>query len=228
MSVLPIQTILVPQGAEYNAVCRGLSRVDGFKPQVMPIPIGNLQDWYRDRCSIAPPSRVLVMGLCGSLTPHCRPGDVVLYQSCTLLSDSSQLMQCDRHLTAQLYTHLDAKAPVVRTLTSERIIWSAQEKRRLGEQYSADVVDMEGFAILKAIAATKTAVSMLRVVSDDCQHDIPNLNAAIAKDGSLRSLPLARQMLRQPIAATRLIRGSLQGLKILEQVTTALFKSDRL
>lgn len=228
MSILPIQTILVPQGAEYKAVCRGLSRIDGLKPQAIAIPIGNLQG-HGNSFSIAPLSKVLVMGLCGSLTPRYQQGDVVLYRNCVSLTNAARLMQeCDRDLTALLYTHLEAKAAIVDALTSDRIICSAAEKRCLGEQYSADVVDMEGLTILEAIAGTGTAVSMLRVISDDCQHDIPNLNEAIAPDGSLRALPLARQMLRQPIAATRLIRGSLQGLSSLEQVTTALFTSDRL
>lgn len=228
MSILPIQTILVPQGAEYNAVCRGLSRVNGLKPQVIPIAIGYLQG-HGDRYSIAPLSKVLVMGLCGGLIPLYQPGDVVLYRNCVSLTNAARLMQeCDRDLTALLYTHLEAKVAIVDALTSDRIICSAAEKCRLGEQYSADVVDMEGLAILEAIAGTGSAVSMLRVVSDDCQHDIPNLNQAIAKDGALRALPLVRQMLCQPIAATRLIRGSLQGLRSLEQVTTALFKSDHL
>jgi hypothetical protein len=48
---------------------------------------------------------------------------------------------------------------------------------------------------------------MLRVVSDDSKHDIPNLTSAINSDGSLQPLPLAITMIRQPIAATRLIRG---------------------
>jgi hypothetical protein len=66
---------------------------------------------------------------------------------------------------------------------------------------------------------------MLRVVSDGCDHDIPNLNSGLSSDGSLQPLALAVAMLKQPIAATRLIRGSLQALKVLEQVTTLLLQN---
>ncbi|MCV3214907.1 hypothetical protein OGM63_15520 [Plectonema radiosum NIES-515] len=66
-------------------------------------------------------------------------------------------------------------------------------------------------------------MAMLGVVSDDSKHDIPNFTSAINSDGSLQPLSLAITMIRQFIAATRLIRGSLGGLKVLEKVTTFLF-----
>jgi len=37
---------------------------------------------------------------------------------------------------------------------------------------------------------------------------------------------LAWRMMRQPLAALRLMRGSLQGLKVLEQVTAQLFANE--
>ena len=52
---------------------------------------------------------------------------------------------------------------------------------------------------------------------------IPNLNRAIDPDGNLRTLPMAIAFLQQPLAAIRLIRGSLTGLKTLQQVTFKLF-----
>ncbi|MBG1270431.1 phosphorylase family protein, partial [Nostoc sp. WHI] len=112
---------------------------------------------------------------------------------------------------------------LVKALTSDRVIWSAAEKRRLGETLAADVVDMEGFTALEFFNSAGVAVAILRVVSDDCHHDIPDLTPAINSDGSLRPLPLAMGLLRQPLAATRLIRGSLKALKMLKQVTNLLF-----
>lgn len=156
------------------------------------------------------------MGLCGSLTPRYHVGDVVLYESCIY---QQQLQVCDRSLTTELHS----TQSLVKSLTSDRVICSATEKRYLGETLGADVVDMEGFAALKFFNHIGAAVAMLRVVSDDCHHDIPDLTAAINADGSLQPLPLALSLLRQPIAATHLIRGSLRGLKVLEELTTSLF-----
>lgn len=230
--LLPIQMILVPQGAEYKAVCRGLSRFACSQPTVVPIPVGSkpltryLQKLLADGCFLNHPrSQVLVMGLCGSLKHRYALGEIVLYQDCIYLVNAANpgLQSCDSTLTALLYSSIPEKISLVKGLTSDRIIWSAEEKRTLGKQYNADVVDMEGFAILDLLAQSGVAVSMLRVISDDCQHDIPDLNSCISPDGSLQPLPLASRMLRQPIAATQLIRGSLRGLQVLEKVTTCLF-----
>ncbi|MCC5636122.1 phosphorylase [Nostoc sp. CHAB 5844] len=215
-----MNTILVPQGAEYKSVCRGL-RQNTEAIQTVSIPLGMqpltkyLQQWHQQW-----PSRLLVMGLCGSLRQRYAVGDVVLYQHCTY---QGQVQECDRTFTTQLYSRLHQKVSLVKGLTSDRIIWSATEKSHLGETSDSDVVDMESFAAVKFFQQMGVAVAVLRVVSDDCQHDIPDLTAAISANGSLQTLPLAWGLISQPLAATRLIRGSLQGLKVLEKVTQLLF-----
>ncbi|MEH2113205.1 5'-methylthioadenosine/S-adenosylhomocysteine nucleosidase family protein [Nostoc sp.] len=219
---LPINTILVPQGAEYKAVCRGLSGITGSIPTVVAIPVGMkpLLKYLQQGQFLTPKSRVLIMGLCGSLSDRYTVGDLVLYQDCIY---QGKQQECDRTFTAQLYSAISEKSSLVKSLTSDRVIWSAAEKRRLGETLAADVVDMEGFTALKFFNAAGVSVAILRVVSDDCQHNIPDLTSAINSDGSLNHFPLAMAMLRQPLAAIRLIRGSLTALKVLEQVTNLLF-----
>ncbi|HEY9800052.1 MAG TPA: phosphorylase [Leptolyngbyaceae cyanobacterium] len=231
-----INTIFVPQGSEYKAVCRGLNRVTRQTPKIVSIPVGikpltkYLQQWQKPEYPNERQPRVLVMGLCGSLSPRYHVGDVVLYENCIY---QQQLQVCDRlrhgftdrTFTIELQSLLKTQHPtvsLVKSLTSDRVICSAGEKRHLGETLGADVVDMEGFAALEFFNGMGAAVAMLRVVSDDCHHDIPDLTAAINADGSLQPLPLAWNLLRQPIAASHLIRGSLRGLKVLEDLTKSL------
>ncbi|MEH1909733.1 MAG: phosphorylase [Nostoc sp.] len=218
---LPINTILVPQGAEYKAVCRAFRGVTGSIPTVVAIPVGMkpLRKYLQQGQFLAAKSRVLIMGICGSLSDRHTVGDIVLYQDCVY---QEKQQECDRTFTAQLHSCISDKVSLVKSLTSDRLIWSAGEKRRLGETLAADVVDMEGFTALEFFNAAGVDVAILRVVSDDCQHNIPDLTPAINSDGSLKPLPLAMAMLRQPLAATRLIRGSLTALKVLEQVTNRL------
>ncbi|MFN6461957.1 MAG: phosphorylase [Nostoc sp. DedVER02] len=223
---LPVNTILVPQGAEYKAVCRGLSGVTGSMPTVVAIPVGMkpLLKYLHQGQFLVPKSRVLIMGICGSLSDRYTVGDIVLYQDCVY---QGKRQECDRTFTTQLHSSLSEKVSLVKSLTSDRVIWSAAEKRHLGETLAVDVVDMEGFTALEFFNTAKVSVAMLRVVSDNCQHDIPDLTPAI-NDGSLNPFPLAMGMLRQPLAATRLIRGSLTALKVLEQVTNQLFSANSL
>ncbi|MBW4575823.1 MAG: phosphorylase [Aphanothece sp. CMT-3BRIN-NPC111] len=229
---LNIHVILVPQGVEYQAVCRGVSCITAPKPLVVPIPIGvepltkYLETWQHAGGLLNyPQPQVLLMGLCGSLSPNYAVGDMVIYQNCVYKSNTSQpeLRSCDRELTTKLHHTLKERATLVQGLTSDRLIWSADEKRQLGQIYNADVVDMEGFAALKVLNQAGVAVAMLRVVSDGCDRDLPNLTSAFSSTGTLQPLPLAIGMIRQPLAATRLIQGSLKGLKVLQKVIEFLY-----
>jgi hypothetical protein len=89
-----------------------------------------------------------------------------------------------------------------------------KEKRRLGDRYRADVVDMESAVCWPPCPQAKVAI--LRVISDDCSHDLPDIAGAIGPDGSLRADTLARSFLKRPIAALKFISGSLQALKTLD------------
>ncbi len=221
---LPVDRILVARGAEYQAVCRGLNRMVGIKPSIVAIPVGTKPlVRFLQQLPLTSESRVLVMGLCGSLLPRYQVGEIVLYQDCLDDSDTTLVQPCDRSLTALLEKHLPKKS-LVRGLTSDRVICSALEKQKLS-LLGADVVDMEGFAALEILTQAGIPVAMLRVISDDCHHNLPDLTAAFNADGILQPLPLAVAMLKQPLAAVRLIRGSLQGLKVLQQTTTLLFST---
>lgn len=219
-------TILVPQGAEYQAVCRGLKGVNSSTPTIIPIPVGikplntYLHKLPEQHQFLNLQMRVLLMGLCGSLNPSYSVGDVVLYQDCVYQGDR---LHAHSSFTKEIYSPLSDKVTLVKSLTSDRVISTAAEKRHVGETFGADVVDMEGFAALDFFHQLGVPIAMLRVVSDDCQHDIPDLTSAISADGSLKPLSLAIKLISQPIAATRLIRGSLRGLKVLEEVTKSLF-----
>jgi hypothetical protein len=92
-----------------------------------------------------------------------------------------------------------------------RIIVSAEQKRHLGQLYDTQVVDMEGFAALEVLTRAGLAVAIVRVISDNSHHNLPNLTSALTPDGSLQPLPLAIAMIQQPIAATHLIWGLCRG-----------------
>lgn len=228
-----LPTIIVPQGAEYKSVCRGLRQIVAPTPSVFAIPVGVLPlTRYLEKLqktehfSNYDSPKILLMGLCGSLSFHYNVGDIVLYQSCVYQPDiDTQLSekQTDPKLTDWLYDKLQGKASLVTALTSDRIIYLASEKQHLSQAYNTDVVDMEGFAALNILSQLGIAVAMVRVISDDVHYNLPNLSSAISPDGTLLPLPLAIGMMRQPIAASRLIRGSLHGLRVLEEVTTLLF-----
>ena len=225
-----INTIMVPQGAEYQAICRGLQHQTGQVLQICPLPVGPtavtqyLHQWVHNVSQQADSPQVLVMGLCGSLRSQHGVGDIVSYTSCyDGCSPSDQpSLTCDPPLTTQVHQMLSSTITPVSAVTCDRVINTVREKHQLGATYTADVVDMEGFAILSCLQSLHIPVAMVRVVSDDAMQDLPDLTTAFTPEGNLKPLPLALGMVQRPRAAIRLIRGSLRGLKILEDLTRQL------
>lgn len=109
---------------------------------------------------------------------------------------------------------------MARGVSCDRVITTLAEKRQLGDRYDAAVVEMEGTTLLRCLPDCPIAI--LRVISDDCHHELPDISAAIGADGSLNVMTLVLSFLRRPVAALRLIRGSLQGLKALEYLAVEL------
>jgi nucleoside phosphorylase len=223
--MLFINTIVVPQGAEYQAICRGLAKAKIDSIQVIAIPLGVKQIsqvLLNYSAQINSAANVLIMGLCGSLSNSHTVKDAVLVKSCQDLNHN--LIDLDAELTTNIQRKLSKSSiELVAALTSDRIITQAKEKLILAQQCSATIVEMEGYSYIKELKSQGISVAMLRVVSDDLRGDIPDLNQVIDNQGNLKSLPMAIALLKQPIAASRLIKGSLTGLKALEEITAQLF-----
>lgn len=225
-----IDLVFVPQGAEYRSVCKGLKAAGLNAATVVPIPVGPqgvtqfLQQWLQ-QSSQETALNALLMGLGGSLTPQLSVGDGVIYQTCVDGTQGGDVpMTCDEQIFLSLSQWCSETVIPVTGVSCDRIIHTATEKRQLAQTYQADVVDMEGFALLSGLKSTPISLGIVRVISDDAHHDLPDLNGAISPDGHLQTLPLAMGMLRQPLPALRLIRGSLKGLNQLERITTRIFK----
>ncbi|AFY72685.1 nucleoside phosphorylase [Synechococcus sp. PCC 7502] len=204
--------ILVPQGAEYQAVVKGLKHY--LNPQqILPIPIGCVAvgKYLETLTNPQQFTQVILMGLCGSLNPNLKVGDIVVYAQCFDLS-SGNILECE------FKPKISNKFTVVKSVTSDRLIYLAAEKQNLYKDTNADVVDMEGFAVVNFFRKLNIPVGMIRVVSDDSGHDLPNLEQAIDQNGNLKPWQLAIALIKQPHAALRLISGSLMSLRVLSQI----------
>jgi len=222
--------ILVPQGWEHQAVCRGLRCQIQSQSVVIPLPLGPqpvaqflARTWPKGAIL---PTNILVMGLCGSLTSQLQIGHQVLYQDCLIGSVQGQgcPYSCDRPWTEFLQGHFP-EAQWVHAITSDRLIRLASEKQALGQRYGADVVDMEGAAVLQYFQDHPQGpipVAMLRVISDASCQNLPDLTPALGAEGSLQPLPLGIALARQPRNAAHLIRGAIIGLRQLTRTARHL------
>ncbi len=226
-----IDIIFVPQGPEFKAVQRGLNRM-GAKVTLYATPMGPhairayLEQWLKTEFKgLDRTPCVLLVGLCGSMSPRLGIGDRVLYRSCVDVqsSDSVSALPCDAALVTTLQERLKNAVTIVTSATCDRMIHLASEKQALAKRYGVEAVDMEGYAFLSTLAPLGIAVGMLRVVSDDALHDLPDLSAAMTEAGTLNPAKLALSMIAQPRNALRLIQGSLASLKQLENAAADLF-----
>jgi purine-nucleoside phosphorylase len=226
-----IDIIFVPQGPEFKAVQRGLNRT-GAKTGLYATPMGPhaikdyLEEWLKTEFrGLDRTPYVLLMGLCGSMSPRLGIGDRVLYRSCVDVqsSDSVSPLPCNAALVTTLQERLENAVTIVTSATCDRIVHRASDKQALAKRYRVEVVDMEGHAFLSVLEPKGIAVGMLRVVSDDALHDLPDLSAAMTEAGTLNPAKLALSMMAQPRNALRLIQGSLASLKQLENAAADLF-----
>lgn len=226
-------TVLVPQGMEYKTVRQGIEK-NQSKIQIIAIPVGIhpltnfLEQWaQRPEFPDKKPQGLILMGLGGSLSKKYSVGDVIVYQKCGLMNDSQENKgQCNQFLTEKVFKQLGNRTFIGEGITSDRVICAAQEKLLLGEKYQADVVDMEGYALLRWSQQLNIRVAMIRVISDNCQQDLPNLTEAFGEDGSLQPFILASQMLKNPSNSIHLIRSSLQSLRVLKEVANKIGKHE--
>ncbi len=214
--------LVVPQGAEFKAVRRGLNRSGASLP-IIPIAIGPGPTALRlavaiERGQLRSGMRVLALGLAGGLGAVA-VGDRLIYGSCAWEGGQGDL---DPEGQAWLRARLPGVA-IGPAWSRDRLVGTAELKRSLQAKTGAICVDMETAALVDGLGTAGVSLAVLRVISDDAATDLPNLDGTVDGDGNLRPLALAGAFLRQPIGAASLIRGSLRGLASLESTVVELF-----
>lgn len=212
---------LVPPGPELNAVTQGLAAVPEA-PIVLTVPLGAtpIPRWLDPILTLDPlPKSLILLGLAGSLQRELTVGTVVVCHD--FITPQGDRFSTDPTLAQHVASHLGSGAQVV-GYTSDRVITKAQEKQALGQQFEAAIVEMEGAIVAQTLAQYGINLVMVRVISDDCDGNLPNLDGTIAPDGSLKPLTLAQRFSQNPIAALRLIRGSITALRQLQKTSTHL------
>jgi nucleoside phosphorylase len=223
--------VLVPQGAEYQAVVGAIKNIP-HPPVILAIPVGKLavtkylQDWRQINPDFSP-TGVILMGLGGSLSAEFGLGQAVLLESCLNYQNNQadQEKQSDRALTDWVQQKLGQNIRRVQGLTSDRVIIDASEKQELGKNFNRQVVEMEGSAVLSFFKELGIPATIIRVISDEVEQSLPDLSKIYNSQGKLNAIALTFALGKKPIAGYRLIVASLKSLKILNQITRKLFSS---
>ncbi len=165
---------------------------------------------------------VLITGLAGGLAFECKQGDLVIYNNCYFLGENhnqSSKVDCDQKLTNFLSNGLGLESVTTLKgdgLTLPKVVCQSQEKLSLAKKYNAVAVDMESYQILIAAKEKKLPATVLRVISDDAQGDLPNLNAAMNQNGDVNNLKMIWQFAQHPVLATKFLINLNKSLSTLK------------
>jgi hypothetical protein len=171
---------------------------------------------------------VMVMGLCGGLVDEVNVGQVGCYGSCQLATAPQPPILGEPERGEYLMSPQNWGLGGLiqwKAVTTERVISSETEKRSLHAETGCDVVDMETVWIVEFMQQRGIAVMGLRVVSDGVMGDLPDLSQAFDSNGSLQPWALVRSFVRKPVAAFRLVWGSIVALRKLEDCAAMLGES---
>lgn len=209
--------ILVCDGAEFKAVKKAFYN-HSLSKNIIPLPIGIKAVNKFLISQQLPQKSVILIGLGGSLSPKYKVGNVLIYENCNYLdkNDKIHTKYCDSTLNNWLKTKLNAS--FVNGLTVDNLIHSSSIKINLNNLSNAEVIDMESYAVMSYFKS----VSVIRVISDNYDDNLPDLNSAITSEGKLNNLKMAIAFIKEPLKAVKLIRNALISLKILEKVSQQL------
>jgi nucleoside phosphorylase len=148
-----------------------------------------------------PYSICIASGFAGALKAEYAVGSVLVAESVQQLGKSKMLMG-SRNL---VYAARDDGAKMIKLLSSDHVVRTADEKAQLGP--FAGAVDMESFAILSVAATHHLSAVAIRVVSDTSDGEIPVfVDAMLDNRGKLNASGIFRGIVRYPLQLPALIR----------------------
>jgi nucleoside phosphorylase len=223
MEAEPVQKIAVPSDARSSARC-GANEVVLFSGAMGPV---NARSKAEAALSEGKPDAILVIGLCGGLTPSLPEGKIVAYTDCLSTDAAKPRLQCSRSLAESIGAVLTSSGFLcdrVVGITSPRIATTRNERLDLAK-YGAGAVDMESYSILESAAAAGVPAAVLRVVADSMDRVLPNLNRALNESGALDGRKALKVALGSPLRTARLLAANKRAMqhlgKALEIVLTA-------
>ena len=166
-----------------------------------------------------PARTVLMCGIAGALSPQCQVGDAVLYTHCQSSARPDIQIKTTSSTTESIVSSLETGS--IRTfqgtgVTLPRVVCRASEKVQIGSEYRALAIDMESYCVVENALQANRHVAVLRIISDDTRHDLPDFNQAINNQGHINHLKMALVLGRTPIrtlAFARNLQFSMAQLK---------------
>ncbi|MFL5328007.1 MAG: hypothetical protein ACJ8C4_03775 [Gemmataceae bacterium] len=138
------------------------------------------------------PPAVISCGYAGALCQDLAVGEVVYVAG--VIDEQRQGSRCD------------AIRGTCLLLSVSQIVAEPSDKIRLGEEYSADLVDMESAAIARVCSEANVPFGCIRVVSDSVSQRLSPTIARLLGDGQISVWKTMPAILRNPLVIAELLR----------------------
>jgi nucleoside phosphorylase len=174
---------------------------------------------------------LIVAGLAGALDPRLKTGDAVVYDCCLDAREAIEEPSPQHSPIQQSHKQTDLVRALLDALrgtelnsfygsgiTVCHVVINAQDKLWLGQQHQALAVDMESFDVLQVAAKCDVPAVVVRVISDETAHDLPDFNSATDTEGTINPRQMATAMLQRPVASARFLRNLKPVLAALRKV----------
>lgn len=161
---------------------------------------------------------VLSSGLAGSLNSEHRQNELVVPRRVGNLRDATGVP-----LEPSIVRLAESRgARMISTLlTADRIIGTAEEKKRLGQ--FGEAVDMESFHVASRFIEDDVMVGVIRAISDDSGEDLPiDFSRCLTPQGRPRIGALSKELLSTPSKLPALIKFGLHSRKAAQTVVAFL------
>jgi nucleoside phosphorylase len=159
----------------------------------------------------------LVLGVCGALDPGLRVGDAVVYAR---VVDGAETIELDPQFAAACAGACNCRMLDAAAVTY--VVGDVAAKLALREATGAAVIDMEAASLARAFHRRGVSVAMVRIVSDDAAHELPDLRDVYDGNGALKPVAMAAALLRTPGRSVRFIANVLQALRALRATAARL------
>jgi nucleoside phosphorylase len=197
--------------AESSGRLRFAATVEGLNVEVQLTGIG------RKACETAVsefdfsgesrPDLVISSGLAGALREDFNPGDTIVpLRIRTLNNDADSVV--DAMLVDKAVQ--SGAIPIPTLITAQRIVQTAEEKRRLA--FFGEAVDMESAYVMSSCAKAGIACLTIRTISDAANEDLPiDFDRCLTPQGTVRPMKLINTIVEGPSRLPRLIRFGRQS-----------------
>ncbi|MGD0578071.1 MAG: hypothetical protein ABSC08_03995 [Bryobacteraceae bacterium] len=156
--------------------------------------------------------RVVSVGLCGALDPGLAPGMVV--QAHEVIGGPGGPWECGA---------VQGALPAVRVLSIDRVAVGAAEKRRLGAESGAGIVEMEAAAVAQRAAEAGARFYCVKAVGDGADEELPmDFNRYRDDEGRFSRGRIALACALRPWLAPGLLRFDRQCRQAIERLGECL------